>query len=261
MNCRSGKDHHRAQLYWHPSENGSTYMATEPTYPTAFTDPGCQGSILNANGTLFTSNAASTTARERMTIHRSDDSGASWSSGQVIHSGPSAYSQLVELQAGKGGQLGVLFEAGTHSAYDTISFAAFDWTPPKQRRHWTHQHDGSLTTDGVYCLDWTIHGLQAYMSPCNPAQYPHQIWSFTTDGHLVSQGSNVGNLVLDWTSRVNADGGHSVYMHESSTTLPHQKWRLRGSMLDSDGADGLCLDWITSSDGKRMAEMRTCEGL
>ena len=55
----------------------------------------------------YTSNAASTSARERMTIHRSDDHGGSWSGGQVLHEGPSAYSQLVSL----GDRLGVLFEA------------------------------------------------------------------------------------------------------------------------------------------------------
>ena len=52
-----------AQLYWQLLANGS-YASTEPTYPTEFTDPGCQGSIVNTdNGTLFTSNAGSTTAR------------------------------------------------------------------------------------------------------------------------------------------------------------------------------------------------------
>jgi sialidase-1 len=81
MNCRSGKDHRRGQLYWRPS--GTTYEASAPTYPDELTDPGCQGSILNVAGTLYTSNAASTTARERMTIHRSADGGASWSDGQA----------------------------------------------------------------------------------------------------------------------------------------------------------------------------------
>ena len=76
---------------------------------------------------LYTSNAASTSARERMTIHRSDDGGGSWSAGQVIHAGPSAYSQLVQLP---NGSMAVLFEAGVRGAYETISFAPFAWTPP-----------------------------------------------------------------------------------------------------------------------------------
>ena len=53
MNCRSGQNHRRAQLYWRPLSNG-TYASTEPTYPPQFTDPGCQGSIINVNnGTLL----------------------------------------------------------------------------------------------------------------------------------------------------------------------------------------------------------------
>lgn len=143
MNCRSGQDSRRAQLYWSLLDNG-TYASTEPTYPTQLTDPGCQGSILSAAAgagsvpgsgsgagaathVLYTSNAASTSARERMTIHRSDDGGVSWSAGQVIHAGPSAYSQLVQLP---NGSMAVLFEAGVRGAYETISFAPFAWTPP-----------------------------------------------------------------------------------------------------------------------------------
>jgi sialidase-1 len=143
MNCRTG-DHHRAQFYWRPSANGSTYVATAPTYPAPLSDANCQGSIINAGGTLFTSNAGSTSGRERMTIHRSDDQGGSWSEGLVLHAGPSAYSQLVQLQSYSGSgsdSLGVLFEAGTKGSYDTISFAAFAWkSPPKDdHQQWTHK--------------------------------------------------------------------------------------------------------------------------
>ena len=262
MNCRSGKDHRRAQLYWHRLSNG-TYTSTEPTYPPQLTDPGCQGSILNAgNGTLYTSNAGSTSARERMTIHRSDDHGRSWSAGLVLHAGPSAYSQLVRLQGDSStGAMGVLFEAGVHGAYETISFAPFVWAPPQPRpsQQWTLRADGTLSTDGKRCLDWTLHGDNAYVSPCDPANYPHQVWKFTNGGHLVSGGS--GSLVLDWTSRIGADGGHSVYMHEASASLPHQRWAFSGKTLSSSDGDGLCLDWLADGNailGNPAVEMRPC---
>lgn len=123
MNCRSGKDHRRAQLYWRPDGQGG-YASSEPTYPPELTDPGCQGSLINAGGVLFTSNAASTKAREKLTIHRSADQGSTWDKGTTLYEGASAYSQLVSL----GDRLGVLAEVGVHGPYETISFAAFD--PP-----------------------------------------------------------------------------------------------------------------------------------
>eukprot|EP00928_Gymnodinium_smaydae_P026380 TRINITY_DN20741_c0_g4_i1.p1 TRINITY_DN20741_c0_g4~~TRINITY_DN20741_c0_g4_i1.p1 ORF type:complete len:386 (-),score=69.94 TRINITY_DN20741_c0_g4_i1:125-1282(-) len=128
MNCREGKHGRRSQLYWNPS--GDTYAAGKASQPVQLTDPGCQGSIINHEGVLFTSNAASTSARARLTIRRSGDAGASWSAkGLVLHEGPSAYSQLVGLGKSSGktdGQiLGVLFEAGRKNPYETISFAKF----------------------------------------------------------------------------------------------------------------------------------------
>ena len=130
MNCRDGKDHKRGQLYWSKASNGS-YVASQPTYPDELTDPGCQGSVIGTTITtgpgihwpvLYTSNAASTSARERMTIHTSMDGGRSWDKGgRVVHKGPSAYSQLVSL--GPRSLLGVLFEAGEKNCYETISFA------------------------------------------------------------------------------------------------------------------------------------------
>jgi len=74
------------------------------------------------------------------------------------------------------------------------------------------------------------------------------------DGHLTSGGA--GNLVLDWTSRVNPDGGHNVYMHSKSSSLPHQNWHLDGKSLTADGGSGLCLDWVPSN----VVEMRPCAG-
>jgi sialidase-1 len=47
--------------------------------------------------------------------------GKSWPDGVPVWSGPSAYSQLVSL--GDDSTVGVLFEAGSKMAYETISFA------------------------------------------------------------------------------------------------------------------------------------------
>lgn len=243
MNCRQSQDHHRGQLYWMPS--GDSYVPGLPSFPSVFTDPGCQGSIVSADGSLYTSNAGSTQARERMTIHKSSDAGATWSKGMILHEGPSAYSQLVQV---KGSTLGVLFEAGTHSAYDTISFAAFNWTPAHSpNQQWTHSvQDGTLTTDGQHCLDWTSKpGNSVYMSQCDPDKYPHQRWNLTLSGQLTTTAA--GSLTLDWTSK----GDHAVYMHPKSTSLPHQNWHI-GEKIYTESSDGLCLDWLNKTLEVRM---------
>ena len=46
--------------------------------------------------------------------------GSSWSTGVQVWKGPSAYSQLVSL--GTTDTVGLLFEAGVKTAYETISF-------------------------------------------------------------------------------------------------------------------------------------------
>eukprot|EP01079_Euglenida_sp_SAG-EU17-18_P004153 gene4153-4475_t len=121
MNCRTGQ-HHRAQLVW--SADG---IPGPVSYPSGLVDPGCQGSIVNSAGVLFTSNANITTSRTHMAVKASHDRGASWSSGLSVWHGPSAYSQLVPLDLQDSNKLGLLFEAGTASAYDTISFVAVDY--------------------------------------------------------------------------------------------------------------------------------------
>ena len=61
--------------------------------------------------------------------------------------------------------LAVLFEAGAHSAYETISFASFEWVPPlpNPAQHWTHADDKTLRTDAGHCLDWTIRGQGSHL--------------------------------------------------------------------------------------------------
>lgn len=117
MNCRTGKGH-RAQLEW--SADG---VPGNVTFPPGLIDPGCQGSIVNAGGILHTSNANTTHSRSHMTVKTSVDQGKSWSRGVLVWSGPAGYSQLVPLSDQPGEPLGLLFEAGARSTYETISFA------------------------------------------------------------------------------------------------------------------------------------------
>jgi hypothetical protein len=74
------------------------------------------------NLVLF-ANPASDASRTRMTVRRSWDEAASWDAGTLLYAGPSAYSDLAKLRDGR---IGLLFEKGTNSAYETIAFARFD---------------------------------------------------------------------------------------------------------------------------------------
>ncbi|MFO0799754.1 MAG: sialidase family protein [Gemmataceae bacterium] len=90
-------------------------------------DPTCQASIVaHPSGALVFTNPASAKERKGLTVRVSDDGGATWSAGRVVDARPSAYSCLAVL---KDGSLGVLYECGDRSAYETLAFARFslDW--------------------------------------------------------------------------------------------------------------------------------------
>jgi hypothetical protein len=116
MDCRTGAGP-RSQVTW--AANGT--QISPVTKPPFHFGPGCQGSIVNAGGTLYASNPNTTRGRSHMAVKFSQDLGASWHGLVNVFSGPSGYSQLVPL-GGAAGELGLLFEAGVKGTYDTISF-------------------------------------------------------------------------------------------------------------------------------------------
>ena len=87
-------------------------------------EPICQASMINirrpfTNDLLAFSNPNSKTNRERMTIQLSFDKAKSWPNNILLHDGPSAYSNLVQLNSE---EIGCLFEGGKKSAYEGIAF-------------------------------------------------------------------------------------------------------------------------------------------
>lgn len=87
-------------------------------------EPICQGSLLSVSKTegslkLLFLNPADENKRVNMTLRLSEDGGQSWIRSKVLHSGPSAYSDLTELA---NGQIGILYEAGYISAYQGIVY-------------------------------------------------------------------------------------------------------------------------------------------
>ena len=79
--------------------------------------------------TLIFSNPADAAARIRMTIKRSDDEGKTWSTVKLLHSGPSAYSSLVELPESA---VGCLYECGEDNPYEEIRFTRCAISSPKK---------------------------------------------------------------------------------------------------------------------------------
>lgn len=88
-------------------------------------EPICQASIIShkfpgkKGRWLVFSNPASEAKRENMSIRVSGDNGKTWSTGIVLHPGPSAYSDLASLSSG---DIGCLYEAGDDSPYRGIVF-------------------------------------------------------------------------------------------------------------------------------------------
>lgn len=115
------------------SDGGATFDAPvtqEPQLPM----PINQASLLRLSATdegddsnriLFAS-PAHPAAREVMTIRSSFDEGETWETwdeGKVVHWAATSYSDMVEIDDGV---VGLLYEAGGFSPYETIRFARFD---------------------------------------------------------------------------------------------------------------------------------------
>jgi sialidase-1 len=106
------------------ANGGKTWL--DQKFDIELIEPICQASLhaelWNDDSTrkyLFFSNPADTTKRINMTIKMSLDEGNSWPISKVVHSGPSAYSDLGILNSNK---VGCLFEAGEKHPYESIVF-------------------------------------------------------------------------------------------------------------------------------------------
>ena len=117
LNMRSyaGKNRRAVSI---SSDRGATW--SEPVLDEALVEPVCQASLLRVGKgqTLLFSNPADT-KRQNMTVRLSPDGGKTWPASKPIWPGPAAYSNLIELQKG---WIGVLYERGEKSPYETIVF-------------------------------------------------------------------------------------------------------------------------------------------
>ncbi|MDB5111642.1 MAG: Exo-alpha-sialidase [Mucilaginibacter sp.] len=91
-------------------------------------EPICQGSLLNyklspKKSILLFCNPANQAARANLTVRISLNDGKTWSTGQVIFPGPSAYS---DIAVNKDKQVVCLYEGGLTKPYEGIAVKAID---------------------------------------------------------------------------------------------------------------------------------------
>jgi sialidase-1 len=95
---------------------------------TTLIEPVCQASMIaykekGSKPVLVFSNPADQKNRVNMTVRLSYDNGNTWIKKQVVHAGPAAYSNLVQLP---GGGLAIFYEAGNKNPYEGIVFKVLD---------------------------------------------------------------------------------------------------------------------------------------
>jgi sialidase-1 len=101
------------------NDGGHTW--TDVVRDTTLIEPICQGTLLNTpNGKqLFFANPAHKVKRLNLTLRSSNDDGKTWASSKVIHTGPSAYSDIAIY---KKKNLAILYESGVEKPYEGIAF-------------------------------------------------------------------------------------------------------------------------------------------
>jgi sialidase-1 len=118
----------RAQTW--SDDGGASYTPVDFQDAAVFTTPVVQGGLARvraadegdaANRILFS--CPKGTTRNRLSIWSSSDETATWSPPKTLHEGPSAYSGIARLD---GERIGVLYEKGVSSPYETITLARFD---------------------------------------------------------------------------------------------------------------------------------------
>jgi sialidase-1 len=120
QNMRNG----RTRAIARSTDGGATFGPVE--HDAALIDPSCNAGIARyrrgRQDLLVFTNAAAA-KRENLTVKISRDQGRTWPEARTIHTGPAAYSTVIQL---RDGTLGVLYECGEKSSIERIVFARFD---------------------------------------------------------------------------------------------------------------------------------------
>ena len=123
LNMRNNDGAHKRKVSY-SSDGGLSWSAC--ITDTALIEPVCQGSLLHCQApkaALFFSNPNSAKGRKHLTVHCSTNEGQSWGKQVLLCKGPSAYSDMVQLNAGN---LLCIFERGIIWPYGGIAMMAVD---------------------------------------------------------------------------------------------------------------------------------------
>ena len=124
INMRNYDRNQKTRQVAFSADGGLTWEKQQ--FDAALIEPICQASLQNlthkGKHILLFSNPASQRGRVNMTVRMSRNDGASWKVIKQLHTGPSAYSDLVKVGEEK---MGCLYECGFESPYEGIRFEGF----------------------------------------------------------------------------------------------------------------------------------------
>lgn len=122
LNMRNYDRSKRTRKICFSKDGGKTWsdIVSDPGLP----EPICQAALIShipkkGKSVLYFTNPSSENSRQNMSLKISYDGAKSWADSLVLHSGPSAYSDITLLNKGK---VGCLYEAGEESPYEGIVF-------------------------------------------------------------------------------------------------------------------------------------------
>jgi len=121
LNMRNYNREHKNRKISLSDDGGNTWsdLKDDPE----LIEPICQASLMTVSGgnkeVLCFLNPADTVVRKNLTLKLSIDNGKTWRIVTVLHKGPAAYSDMVQLNHST---LGCLYEAGEASPYEGIYF-------------------------------------------------------------------------------------------------------------------------------------------
>jgi len=128
LNMRNYDRAHRKRQIAFSSDGGVTWSGQR--FDTTLIEPICQASMYryawpgaDTKNVILFSNPASADKRINMTVRASLDDGKTWPLKRSLHTGPSAYSDLVVLG---NSQILCLYECGTKSPYESITLACLE---------------------------------------------------------------------------------------------------------------------------------------
>jgi N-acetylneuraminic acid mutarotase len=208
MRSNHGKNHRAVA---DSEDSGMTWspVRSDP----ALIEPVCQGCILRdtwpTNGTksrILFSNPASL-KRENMTVRVSYDEGATWPVSQVLHAGPSAYSDLTVLPDGN---IACLYESGDVKPYEKIVFARFSLSWLEATNHPSTPMLSTNTVVVTEPIDWKQ--LPSLPDPFGFAG----AFAGTSGGALIVAGGANFPHGLPW------EGGKKIW-YDSIFVLPNVK--------------------------------------